>query len=447
MAPDNWQKQTLHNDATIPDGWHPKKLSEVSDIRLSNVDKKSISGEIAVRLCNYLDVYNNNSITNDLDFMEATASYAEITRFAVELGDVIITKDSETPDDIGIPAVSLATISDLVCGYHLALIKPNREEVEPVFLAGQIAHERISRYFGLHANGTTRFGLTASTIANTPLWLPPLPEQRRIAEILATADAAIRETERVIAKLRQVKAGLLHDLLTRGLDADGRLRDPQAHPEGFKDSPLGRIPREWEATTLGDVVSKGGGLIQTGPFGSQLHAYEYTKEGVPVIMPQDIQDARISVKQIARIPMKRAEMLARHRVKLNDVVFARRGDLSRCASIDEREVGWLCGTGCLLVRPPKDAANGFWLSAIYQHDVSQRQIAAKAVGSTMVNLNTTLLESLVIALPSVDEQNRVVATLDSHDARIHAEEATLAKLRQLKRGLMDDLLTGRVRMV
>ena len=150
--------------------------------------------------------------------------------------------------------------------------------------------------------------------------------------------------------------------------------------------------------------------------------------------------------RIARVPLTKARALARHRVALNDVVFARRGDLSRCAPIGERETGWLCGTGCLLVRPPEKIIDGHWLSAIYQLDRSQHQITARAVGSTMVNLNTSLLASLVVALPSYDEQVSIVKVLNVHDSRVSSEETELAKLRQVKLGLMDNLLSGTVRV-
>jgi type I restriction enzyme S subunit len=279
-----------------------------------------------------------------------------------------------------------------------------------------------------------------------PIPLLPLYEQRRIAEILDTADLAIRETETLIFKLEQMKTGLMHDLLTRGLDERDQLRDPDAHPEQFKDSPLGRIPREWEYTDLGSVVLRGGGVLQTGPFGSQLHAHEYVDEGVPVIMPQDIQNGEIGDEHIARIPEDKARSLSKYRLKVSDVIFSRRGDLERCAAIREREGGWICGTGCLLVRAPRSQLDSRWLAAIYQHDSSQRQIAARAVGTTMVNLNTSLLASLQIAKPDIVEQHHIAEILDAHDARIRAEEAYRDKLKLQKKGLMDDLLTGRVRV-
>jgi type I restriction enzyme S subunit len=243
-----------------------------------------------------------------------------------------------------------------------------------------------------------------------------------------------------------VRAGLLHDLLTRGLDAHGQLRDPIAHPEQFQDSPLGRIPKEWVFESLGERLQRIAGIIQTGPFGSQLHAHEYTTEGVPVIMPQDVLEGSVSVAQIARIPSARADELKRHRVRLGDLIFARRGDLSRCAAITAREVGWLCGTGCLLMRFGETTLSPLWLSLAYRHDIGQRQIAARAVGTTMVNLNTKLLAHLQFAFPPKEEQEAIVRRVTEADANIIRETANLSKLGVLKSALMTDLLTGRVRV-
>jgi type I restriction enzyme S subunit len=283
-------------------------------------------------------------------------------------------------------------------------------------------------------------------IAPLPVPLPSKSEQESIVEIHDAVSDAIAHTSSLIAKLKQMKAGLLHDLLTRGLDENGELRDAIGHPEQFKDSPLGRIPQDWEVTTLGAVVVRSGGFLQTGPFGSQLHAYEYVDAGVPVIMPQDIQDGQISDFQITHISPAKAGTLARHQVELNDVVFARRGDLERCAFIGKREIGWLCGTGCLLVRVPGKEIDCRWLAATYRHQRSQRQILARAVGSTMVNLNSTLLSDLLIAKPTYLEQTAIVRVLDTYDKRIRTEEAYRDKLKLQKKGLMHDLLTGKVRV-
>ena len=231
------------------------------------------------------------------------------------------------------------------------------------------------------------------------------PEQTKIAEILSCIDTAIEQTEAMIAKQQRIKTGLMQDLLSKGIDEHGNIRTEQTH--SFKDSELGRIPVEWDCVTLGEIITKFGGKIQTGPFGSQLHSYEYVPEGVPVIMPQDITNTDISTLDIAQILEKKANELARHRVKIGDLIFARRGDLSRCAFIEKREEGWLCGTGCLLLRPPKKMLSSRWMAEIYKYHSSQSQIDIKAVGSTMPNLNTGILFSLIVPFPSFEEQKEI----------------------------------------
>ncbi len=279
---------------------------------------------------------------------------------------------------------------------------------------------------------------------------PEYDEQRLIANVLDTLDTQIQQTEQLIAKLKQIKIGLLHDLLTKGIDDNGDVRAPVEHPEQFKEAVVGKIkiklPKEWQIAKLGDIVTANGGVIQTGPFGSQLHAYEYVLEGVPLIMPQDIQNEKISRSQIAHITTTKAEKLARHRTEFNDVIFGRRGDLDRCAFIDTLEAGSICGTDCLLIRPPKKLINGQWLAAIYRHRYSQSQMRAKAIGSTMIGLNTNLLKNLIIVLPSLEEQTFIINKSATIAMRLHFEESYLAKLKQLKNGLMHDLLTGRVRV-
>ena len=135
----------------MTDTWPTKSLREVADIRVSNVDKKLHVSEKPVKLCNYMDVYSNDYISNRINFMEASATLAEVERFCVKCGDVLITKDSETPDDIGIPSVVTEEIEGLVCGYHLALIKPNQDFIDPVYLAKQLSTSRIARYFALRS--------------------------------------------------------------------------------------------------------------------------------------------------------------------------------------------------------------------------------------------------------------------------------------------------------
>ncbi len=119
--------------------WQTALLKRVASIRVSNVDKKSVEGDPSVRLCNYTDVYYRDLIDPSQDFMRATASREQVDAFRLETGDVIITKDSESADDIGVPTYVEAGASDLVCGYHLALIRPSQEVVNGRFLFWAVA--------------------------------------------------------------------------------------------------------------------------------------------------------------------------------------------------------------------------------------------------------------------------------------------------------------------
>jgi len=269
-------------------------------------------------------------------------------------------------------------------------------------------------------------------------------EQTQIANILAALDQVIEQTEAIIAKQQRVKIGLMQDLLTKGIDENGIIRSEATHE--FKNSPLGRIPVEWEGTTLGNIICKHGGRIQTGPFGSQLHAYEYVEEGIPVVMPQDISPSGISTSKIARITEGRAKQLLRHNLLPGDLIFARRGDLSRCAWITEQQKGWVCGTGCLLIRPPRGILSPRWTAEIYWSHTTQVQVDVQAVGSTMPNLNTGILSALMIALPNYEEQVRIEEHLQAAEDGQHKMVAQLTKLALLKTGLMHDLLTGEMRV-
>lgn len=299
----------------------------------------------------------------------------------------------------------------------------------------------------MQAIGSTVKGIRIQDFLDIKLPQAPFFEQSKIAEVLAVIDVTIHQTEAIIEKLKQVKQGLLHDLLTRGVDDNGELRPSYIDaPKAYIQTAHGWIPKTWELVALGQIVARSGGLLQTGPFGSQLHAHEYTKEGIPVIMPQDMILGCLSIAKIARISNKRAIALGRHRLIPNDVIFSRRGDLSRCVAIVSAQTGWICGTGCLLARFAKEEINGEWLSLIYQQSAVQRQVLGRAVGSTMANLNTTILSELIVARPPIAEQDQIVSRLQAIEQRIQAERVNMEKNRQEKTALMDDLLTGRVRV-
>ena len=174
---------------------------------------------------------------------------------------------------------------------------------------------------------------------------------------------------------------------------------------------------DWVKTTLGEIVKLGNGIIQTGPFGSQLHASDYVDEGIPVIMPLNIINNKIDLSGIARITKEDAERLSKHLVKKNDIVYSRRGDVTRKALITELEEGMFCGTGCLLVRPG-NSIDARFLTYHLSSPINQEWIIRHAVGATMPNLNTGILKRVPLNLPSLDTQKAIAHILGSLDNKI-----------------------------
>jgi type I restriction enzyme S subunit len=214
---------------------------------VSNVDKVPADGEIPVRLCNYTDVYNNEFITLGLDFMQATATEAEIARFGLLVGDVVITKDSESWDDIGVPALVQETAGDLVCGYHLAVVRPRRQRMDGAFLFRCLQAKPVRIQLELAANGVTRFGIPKADIGATTVPVPPLIEQRAIADYLdretAKIDALVAAKERLLAILAEKRRALITRAVIRGPDPSAPLRDSGVPW-------LAEIPAHWQVKRL-----------------------------------------------------------------------------------------------------------------------------------------------------------------------------------------------------
>ena len=191
--------------------------------------------------------------------------------------------------------------------------------------------------------------------------------------------------------------------------------------------------KNWETEILGELVSEGGGRIQTGPFGSQLHAADYVEDGIPCIMPANMKDNRLNLTGIVRIKPEDAQRLHRNIVQAGDIVYSRRGDVTQKALISEKEDGYFCGTGCLLLRPGSKIDPAF-LTYYLSTKTYQSWIVGQAVGATMPNLNTGILQRVSFCAPPLAEQQKIAKVLSTLDAkialnnRINAELEGMAKL-------------------
>lgn len=299
---------------------------------------------------------------------------------------------------------------------------------------------RLSGELARRASGTTFLEIPAREFRAIEIPVPPLPEQRQIAEILDTLDEAICKTEAIIEKLKRVKQGLLHDLLTRGIDDNGELRDPDRHPEQFKDSPRGWIPNGWALGHLGkscDLLRDGTHLppprVADGP---RLLSVRNMENGKFVLREDD-----------TRVPWSFFRQMHAHwSIEIGDVLLAIVGaTLGKSARVGplppftlQRSVSVLRGNARVL-------SNDF----LYFYVTSvqfQNELWRLANQTAQPGVYLAQLASMRMPLPPLDEQNRIAGVFSAWETRIEAERRELGKFRRLKRGLMDELLTGRVRV-
>lgn len=330
----------------------------------------------------------------------------------------------------------------LVGSTGFAVLRPNMP-TDSGFIFHQLFSNSVAAQLRALETGSSYPAVNESDVRRLRLFTPEPEERKRIAAVLDTVDEAIAKTEAMIAKLKQVRAGLLHDLLTRGLDEHGQLRDPIAHPEQFQDSPLGRIPREWKARTLEGLC----GYIGSGvtPRGGQD---VYTSAGVVFIRSQNVTFDGLLLDDVAFIPDEIHRGMLRSKAFAHDVLFNITGaSIGRCCQMPT-------GLGttnvnqhvCILRVPEARASDAAYLTAVLASPIGQRQLDALNTMGNRQGINYQQLGSFVVPWPEQRERGLIADCLAIADAQRRAEEREKEKLTLLKSGLMTDLLTGRVRV-
>jgi type I restriction enzyme S subunit len=202
----------------IPEHWEVLRLKEVANIQNSNVDKKSHEDEYPVKLCNYVDVYKNEFIDNTIEFMQATADKNEISRFEIIQDDIFITKDSETCEDIAVPALAVESLENVLCGYHLAQIRCDSKKMVGAYLFRLFQSKKYGHRFIVHAKGITRVGLGQSAISDAITPIPPLKEQNEIVSYLnqktKTIDTVIKDINKKLNRLSELRVAIISDAVT-----------------------------------------------------------------------------------------------------------------------------------------------------------------------------------------------------------------------------------------
>ena len=326
----------------------------------------------------------------------------------------------------------------------LAVLREGDEPIDFSYLAYRLMLHDARRYMLARSAGTTVLHLDSAAALKFSFSRPGFEVQQRIAEILSTVDEAIEQTEALIAKTRQIKAGLMHDLFTRGVTPDGQLRPTREEaPQFYKESPLGWIPKEWEVVALNALAQNQATSFVNGPFGSDLLTSELYDAGVPVIYVQDVTTDGYKRVSTAHVKDEKANQLSFCNVRMGDVLVAKVGDPPGSACLYSGEERAIVTQDVIRIRPSADVDPGF-LVGLLNSFVGRNTIHRIKIEGTRARVSLTDFKKMQLPRPSLDEQFAIAKKLDGCLTALASLDTELAKLKAYKKGLMDDLLTGHV---
>jgi len=412
------------------------KLGDIADVQtgpfgsqLHASDYKTLGTPIIT-----VEHLGDNEILHQNLPLVGAADRQRLTKYSLKEGDIVFTR---------VGAIDRrAYVSKKEDGWlfsgRLLRVRATGDAAHGRFLSHLFGEQGTIQWIRNHAVGSTMACLNTSILSAVPLNLPPIPEQRRIAEVLDTLDEALKKTEQVIVKLKQVKQGLLHDLLTRGIDENGELRDPERHPEQFKKSPLGRIPKAWDVERLRELAVSGCpityGVVQPGPHDSN---------GVLFVRGGDFPNGRIEIERLRTISRQVDLQYARTKLCGGEILVSLVGQPGSSAVVPLSLAGANIARQVAVIRLGSRVHPEF-LHAYISSARGQQDLMSDTLGTVQRVVNLKDLRELCIPVPAVKEQGLIVSGLKNWHSRYDAECNKLSKLRLLKQGLMKDLLTGQV---
>ena len=421
----------------LPKHWGYERLSSVAELRTSNVNKKTEEDESVVLLCNYTDVYYNDKITSEINFMKATASENEIKRFLLKVDDVVITKDSESPDDIGVPAIISENIKDLVCGYHLTILRPIEGKIKGRYLFYAVASRFSAYQFYLAANGVTRFGLTYQGTKNLRIAFPKTAEQQKIADFLdwktGQIDALIAKKKLLIEKLKEKRIALITHTVTKGLNPNAKIKD-----SGIPW--IGEVPEHWKVLPLKRICDVRDGTHDTPEFVIP------SKDTFPLVTSKDLVTGKVEIEGAKHIDKIDFDSISkRSGVNKGDILMPMIGTVGGAVLVDI-ETQFAIKNIALF----KQTSNCYskWLLYVLNSDLSTIQFDLKKSGGVQGFVALGTLRNLFFPSSPIPEQTAIADFLDQNtnkiDAFIAKNQQLIEKLTEYRTALITAATTGKI---
>ncbi len=414
----------------VPEGWEIKRLRHVAEFTNSNVDKKSYDDQENVTLCNYTDVYYNEFITAKIPFMPSTANRDEINQFSLRKGDVLITKDSEAPDDIGIPSLVVEDVSGVVCGYHLTLIRSSDLGTARILHRSLQSHPTKAHFF-VEAPGITRYGLSQDAIGDLKVCFPPPEDRGSISDYLdrqtARIDALITKKTRFIELLKEKRQALITHAVTKGLDPNVKMKDSGVEW-------IGEVPEHWEHRKVAwDMKMTIGWTPPTGNrsyYGGQHHW----------VTIADLSNSRVSNTKQTITDAAIAEMHGTQ-APAGSLLFSYKLSLGQVALLDQPAY---TNEAIAAFYPCKRVHMSFWK---YAAPVILPMYSRENIYGSKL-LNQELMNSARMFLPDITEQATIATQLDRQTARIdliiEKTQRSIDLLKERRSALITAAVTGQI---
>ncbi len=413
----------------LPEGWSPRALGELGSSYVGLSGKSKADFGEGKPFITYRQVFNGGVV--DLTDCELVTVADDERQHRVQAGDVLFTTSSETPEEVAYSSVVLGEVPELYLNSFCFGFRPNSpDELWPAFSVHLFKGPLFRREATRLGQGSTRFNISKTRLMEVSLPLPPLPEQKKIAAILSSVDEAIQKTQAVIEQTRTVKEGLLQELLTKGI---GHTR--------FKQTEIGEIPEEWRSTTLKDVVDPARpvtyGIVQPGP---------RTPGGVPLIRGQNYIEGWEPVEGYYRVQSKLHRQYRRSITRPGDVLLCIVGATTGASA---RVPSWIPEANITQTTArlaPGSRIDGDFLLNYLRSPLGQSEVRRFVKGSAQPGLNLADVGRFRLVLPPLQEQKKIAAILSSVDEAVDVGGLHIVGLQEVKAGLLQDLLTGKVRV-
>ena len=415
----------------LPPGWKLEKLKFFASIRNSNVDKTISEDEEPVRLCNYTDVYYHDRITAGLDFMGGSATEAEVERFQLRRGQVIITKDSEAWDDIGIPAFVTEDMPDVLCGYHLSVLEPGAQ-LDGGFLAWLCRAEPLNDQFKLAANGVTRYGLGQYPMKNAFIALPPLDTQRRIARFLdektARIDRLIEKKRELLDRLAEKRQAIITRAVTKSLNPDTPMK-----PSGIEW--LGDIPAHWSL-----IPFKWRCQVQSG----QVDPKDPEFSEMMLIAPNHIESSTGRLNEVTSAEEQGA-ISGKYLCPEGAVLYSKIRPALRKVALYNGEC--LCSADMYAIDPGPDLVRDY-LFYFLLTDAFTSYAELESLRVAMPKVNRDAIGAFPIPVPGLDEQKEIALACqgvdEDHRQATDQIQDSIARLEEYRSAQITAAVTGQL---